>query len=275
MSSATTTGPIGKRKCCLCPARVSNSARSSMQAARRTSRSRKGSGSTRASRRAASRPSRAAWRRPCRTSTNSSAATAWRRSTRSSRRSADTGRRCSDRGVLQDVSRRLVETFAGNLATMLEGREVAEPAAAGEEAGERAVAAGSPPGGEATPAPAEAEPALDLGSLGTAVITTRFRDPRVLGGLLAGRRARRLRHRPSLEGSLTLAGCRGAPRAGVASRASRALDGAAGIGGWQEPAHAIQAVGSFTERWKPCAEPCPRLCRSATGRRRGPSIGVI
>jgi len=88
-------------------------------------------------------------------------------------------------GVLQDVSRRLVETFAGNLATMLEGREVAEPAAAGEEARERAVAAGSPPGSEPTPAPADAEPALDLGSLGTAVITTRFRDPRVLGGLLA------------------------------------------------------------------------------------------
>src|SRR5215204_5130708 len=33
-------------------------------------------------------------------------------------------------GVLQDVSRRLVETFAGNLATMLEGGAPAEPAAA-------------------------------------------------------------------------------------------------------------------------------------------------
>src|SRR5829696_2414600 len=37
-------------------------------------------------------------------------------------------------GVLQDVSRRLVETFAGNLATMLEGGGAAEPEPAAESA---------------------------------------------------------------------------------------------------------------------------------------------
>jgi uncharacterized protein len=81
-------------------------------------------------------------------------------------------------GVLQDVSGRLVQTFAQNLAAMLEGGEAppAPEAAPGAEAAREAA--------PAQPAPEPAE-ALDLGSLGGAVVAERLRDPRVLGGLLA------------------------------------------------------------------------------------------
>jgi carbon monoxide dehydrogenase subunit G len=83
-------------------------------------------------------------------------------------------------GVLQDVSRRLVETFAGNLATMLEGGEVPQPPApAPAETGEPPAAAAD------SPASGESESALDLGSVGGAVIAERLKDRRVLGGLLA------------------------------------------------------------------------------------------
>jgi carbon monoxide dehydrogenase subunit G len=80
-------------------------------------------------------------------------------------------------GVLQDVSGRLVETFAKNLATMLEGGQAPAPAVA-EPA--RDAPAPEPP----RPAPEPAE-ALDLGSLGGAVVAERLKDPRALGGLLA------------------------------------------------------------------------------------------
>jgi carbon monoxide dehydrogenase subunit G len=111
-------------------------------------------------------------------------------------------------GVLQDVSGRLVETFAKNLAAMLEGG--VEPAAASDGAGNggpraaepstagRPGAAGqagesAPPAGAigegAEPARERTEPAgadaLDLGSLGGAVMAERLRDPRRLAGLLA------------------------------------------------------------------------------------------
>ena len=78
-------------------------------------------------------------------------------------------------GVLQDVSGRLVQTFAQNLAAMLEGGKA--PAAAPEPAPEPAAPA-TPP----APEPAEA---LDLGSLGGAMVAERLREPRVLGALLA------------------------------------------------------------------------------------------
>ncbi len=84
-------------------------------------------------------------------------------------------------GVLQDVSRRLVETFAGNLATMLEGGEVPQPPApAPAETGEPPAAAAAD-----SPATGASESALDLGSVGGAVIAERLKDRRVLGGLLA------------------------------------------------------------------------------------------
>jgi uncharacterized protein len=115
-------------------------------------------------------------------------------------------------GVLQDVAGRLVETFAKNLATMLEGGEA--PEAGAPAAGSGAAAAGTgaaaaeagatpadaaadaaeapaeatqaPSGGPAPPRPAfQGEDALDLGGLGGAVIADRLKDPRQLGGLLA------------------------------------------------------------------------------------------
>jgi carbon monoxide dehydrogenase subunit G len=96
-------------------------------------------------------------------------------------------------GVLQDVAGRLVETFAKNLATMLEGGELAPAATTGAAAApaaetaatkdaapaERSAAMPPPP----RPAP-QPEDALDLGSLGGAVIAERLRDPHRLAGLV-------------------------------------------------------------------------------------------
>jgi carbon monoxide dehydrogenase subunit G len=94
-------------------------------------------------------------------------------------------------GVLQDVAGRLVETFAKNLATMLEGGE----APAGEAAPSAANAeprAQAPPRVETPPA----EDALDLGSLGGAMMADRLKDPRVVAliaiiAFLLGRRSAR------------------------------------------------------------------------------------
>ena len=94
-------------------------------------------------------------------------------------------------GVLQDVSSRLVDTFAQNLAAMLAGGEA--PAAP----------AGAPPESTHTPPPRPApEPAeaLDLGALGGAMIADRLKEPGNLAavlfvaafvGFLLGRRSRR------------------------------------------------------------------------------------
>jgi carbon monoxide dehydrogenase subunit G len=96
-------------------------------------------------------------------------------------------------GVLQDVSGRLVETFAQNLAAMLEGAD--EPAAASAGDAATAGAAADEPAAATGPARERAsagEPArgtaqadaLDIGSIGGAVIAERLRDPRALAGLL-------------------------------------------------------------------------------------------
>jgi carbon monoxide dehydrogenase subunit G len=105
-------------------------------------------------------------------------------------------------GVLQDVSGRLVATFADNLAAMLGseggGPEAAEPMAPGREGppagppsgagAAAAVDAATGATGEkrapAQPVPPPAD-ALDLGSLGGAVIAGRLQDPRALAGMLA------------------------------------------------------------------------------------------
>jgi uncharacterized protein len=111
-------------------------------------------------------------------------------------------------GVLQDVAGRLVETFAKNLETMLEGGEapaaeapagapVAEaeapaagtgtPAGGAEAPSAETAAAGTqaPSGGPAAPRPAfQGEDSLDLGGLGGAVIADRLKDPRRVAGLL-------------------------------------------------------------------------------------------
>jgi carbon monoxide dehydrogenase subunit G len=78
-------------------------------------------------------------------------------------------------GVLQDVSRRLVETFAANLATMLERGERVEAEVPAQPTRE------PEPAPEAERAP---ESALDLGSLGGAVIVDRLKNPRILAPLL-------------------------------------------------------------------------------------------
>jgi len=113
-------------------------------------------------------------------------------------------------GVLQDVAGRLVQTFAKNLATMLSGGAAPEAAAAGaaavpparpgleETSQESATAsakpeppppsrAGSGPEAAAPPPPPPAPPsedALDLGSLGGAVLADRLRQPRTLALVL-------------------------------------------------------------------------------------------
>jgi uncharacterized protein len=96
------------------------------------------------------------------------------------------------RGVIQDVSGRLVDTFAHNLAEMLEGRPAPQPepapapAPAGEPAGAAAEPAAAPPQPEPTPAPPPREDALDLGQLGGAMVADRLSDPRVIAGLVGG-----------------------------------------------------------------------------------------
>ena len=89
-------------------------------------------------------------------------------------------------GVLKDVSGRLVEAFAQNLATMLApeggGKARAYPTGTVSEA------AAAPPttvGARTTPAAPQASDALDLGALGGAVILDQLKDPRTLGGLVA------------------------------------------------------------------------------------------
>jgi uncharacterized protein len=94
-------------------------------------------------------------------------------------------------GVLQDVSGRLVRTFAQNLATMLEGGGVpeGEPARPTAEPGPEPPAPSPEPAaataGERRAAPPPCDDALDLGSLGGAVVADRLRDPRALAALLA------------------------------------------------------------------------------------------
>jgi carbon monoxide dehydrogenase subunit G len=79
------------------------------------------------------------------------------------------------RGVIQDVSTRLVDTFAENLAEMLSG-----PAAAEEEpaTGEGDGAAPPPP-----PAPAQ-ESELDVLPIAGSIVRERLRDPRVILALV-------------------------------------------------------------------------------------------
>jgi carbon monoxide dehydrogenase subunit G len=87
------------------------------------------------------------------------------------------------RGVIQDVSARIVDTFAKNLAAMLSG----EPAAAPAPASAAPAAPAAAPA--ATPAPPTPEPAeqssLPVGRIVGSVIASRLKDPRVIGGVVA------------------------------------------------------------------------------------------
>jgi carbon monoxide dehydrogenase subunit G len=108
------------------------------------------------------------------------------------------------RGVIQDVSSRLVQQFADNLEGIVAGPEPAaadeasapdEPAQAGEpaEAAPDAAPAGGKPEAEARapaaagPAPsASGDDALPVGPLVAGMVADRLRDPKVLAAVLGG-----------------------------------------------------------------------------------------
>ena len=83
------------------------------------------------------------------------------------------------RGIIGDVSAKMIDTFAGNLAEML-----APAAESGNGAGPApATDASAQP---STPPPPPSPPrddALDAGSLAGGLLAARLRDPRVLGAL--------------------------------------------------------------------------------------------
>jgi uncharacterized protein len=96
-------------------------------------------------------------------------------------------------GVMKDVSGRLISTFADNLAAMLSGEQqpaaadattTAAPEPVAPAASEPAAAPAAGSTTQAPPPPQEAD-ALDLGSLGGAMVADRMRDPKALGGVLA------------------------------------------------------------------------------------------
>jgi len=101
------------------------------------------------------------------------------------------------RGVIQDVSGKLVKQFAGNLQEMLEGKPEPEPEPAAAEAAPAAaseLSAGpaatsssddQPPAPKPAPAPQRPDDALDLGELGGQVLLSQLKDPRKAGALLA------------------------------------------------------------------------------------------
>jgi carbon monoxide dehydrogenase subunit G len=111
-------------------------------------------------------------------------------------------------GVIQDVAGRMVDTFAKNLATMLEGGGEATTETSDPAPDEAAGAAATPSGGEAARAASAAggdggapkfdggEDALDLGELGGAMLADRLKDPRIVAviaivAFLLGRRSAR------------------------------------------------------------------------------------
>jgi carbon monoxide dehydrogenase subunit G len=78
------------------------------------------------------------------------------------------------RGVIADVSGRLVETFAGNLAGMLQGGP-AEPEPTPVAEAERAAPAAAP-----SPPPPPAESSLPAGQIAASIAAERLSDPRAL-----------------------------------------------------------------------------------------------
>ncbi|MEA2466671.1 MAG: uncharacterized protein QOJ57_797 [Thermoleophilaceae bacterium] len=90
------------------------------------------------------------------------------------------------RGVIDDVSKRLVTTFAGNLEGILGSAAPGdEPAPDGEAAAPSKPPSPSP----AKPRPEPPKPAadvLDVGPLAAGMAAERVKDPRVLAGLVGG-----------------------------------------------------------------------------------------
>jgi carbon monoxide dehydrogenase subunit G len=95
-------------------------------------------------------------------------------------------------GVIGDVSARIIDTFAENLAAMLAGEGAPVAAAApGTAPGTGPGEASAPEGTAGTPAPPppappeEDEPGLPVLAIARSVLAGRMRDPRVLAGTLA------------------------------------------------------------------------------------------
>ena len=92
------------------------------------------------------------------------------------------------RGVIDDVSRRLVTTFASNLEGILAGPEGSSESSRSPD-GEAAATPEPPPPSPAKPGPGSAKPpeadALDVGPLAASMAADRLRDPKVLGAALA------------------------------------------------------------------------------------------
>jgi carbon monoxide dehydrogenase subunit G len=90
--------------------------------------------------------------------------------------------------VIQEVSGKIVDQFAENLAAMLGGAQEAAPAAAEAPPPEpapvaEAPAAAAPPPPPPPPPPAGASEGLDIVPIVTGVARERLRDPRVLVGI--------------------------------------------------------------------------------------------
>ena len=106
-----------------------------------------------------------------------------------------TGRAASmGRGIIGDVSSKMVDTFAENLAGMLTAPAAAAEAGSGNGAGpteaEAAVTSEATGGGTATQAPPKPPPAapqqeteFDAGALGAELLVERLKDPRVIAVL--------------------------------------------------------------------------------------------
>jgi uncharacterized protein len=95
------------------------------------------------------------------------------------------------RGMIGDVSGKLIDTFAENLAVMLSGPEAKAVAPAEEKAYEPMAASEpeAPTAAPPRPAPAAApagdeEATLPIGDIVGSVVTARLKDPRVLVGAL-------------------------------------------------------------------------------------------
>jgi uncharacterized protein len=102
-------------------------------------------------------------------------------------------------GVIKDVAASLTDTFARNLAAMVDRGGAAAPAAAPDDSTAAAPPDGATAAAPPPPPPAPADAALPAGTVVKAAALGRLRDPRVLGvlgaalaigGFLLGRRRR-------------------------------------------------------------------------------------
>jgi hypothetical protein len=109
------------------------------------------------------------------------------------------------RGIIEDVSARLVKQFADNLQTMLSGGEEAAPPAEQPTRVEQPTVIAqqpppppeqAPPTSEPTPPPAapappppaaeQQEDVFDAGAMAGSMVADRLRDPKVLAAVIGG-----------------------------------------------------------------------------------------